>query len=121
MEHKEQLISDLDDKKEELVKLEAELVEINEKIEQNDMKTKFFRKEEITELISAVDKLDGNNENANEFNIKKEKLQTELTIIEEELFEMEKKGWKPAEEDEVNEEMEESSSEHSHESSDSKE
>jgi hypothetical protein len=38
------------------------------------MKSKFNRKEEITELISSVDKLSNTNENINEFNIKKEKL-----------------------------------------------
>ena len=75
IEHKGTLIVDLDDKKLEVEELGTRLAETQAKIQENDILGKFFRKEEITDLITAVERLDEtNNENANEFNIKKEKL-----------------------------------------------
>lgn len=55
------------------------------------IKSKLFRKSELIDLISAVDKLSHDHPLFNEMQIKKEKMQAELLVVEDELFELSKK------------------------------
>jgi len=92
LENKDSIYKDMEEKTIEMENLEQCLVEIKSRIEHNYIKNKLYRKSEILDLITSISKLKENNPNLNELNIKKEKMQTELEIIEEELFEMMKKN-----------------------------
>jgi hypothetical protein len=82
----------MEEKTNELVSLQASMSEINSKQQHYKIKSKLFRKTEILDLISTIKRLSPDNPHKNELNIKQEKMQSELTVIEEDLFEMMKKN-----------------------------
>jgi hypothetical protein len=52
------------------------------------IKSKLYRKSELIDLISAVSKLKTDDQNYNEMQMKKEKMQAELMLIEDALFDL---------------------------------
>ena len=78
----------MEEKVKELRDLESTLSEVDTKHQHYLIKCKLYRKSELIDLISAVDKLGSENPSYNEMQFKKEKMQSELAKLEEELFDL---------------------------------
>lgn len=87
-ENKDEISKDLADKKVELADLEHCLQEVDSRQQHYFIKCRLYRKSELMDLIGSVNKLEHDDELYNEMQMKKEKMQNELALIEEELFDM---------------------------------
>lgn len=56
------------------------------------IKSKLFRKAELIDLIATVKQMDSDSPSYNEMMVKREKMQAELDVIEETLFDIMKKS-----------------------------